>query len=206
MHIAFVTASGGNHFMTELLMAVAHEAGRADARTSIAVDRFPPEETTDAYVIVPHEYFACVPAKFGPSRRQLSRTISLCVEQPGTQWFDFSFRAALRTAATFDIAPGAVRELRRRGLPAIPFQLGYSDFWDSWHGDESVERDLDVLFLGSHTDRRERLIAGYGGPLWSARTRFLLPPEAPKTGPTNDYLTDNDKRRQLRSARLLLNL
>lgn len=206
MEIAFVAPALGNHFMTELLGAIAHEVARPGVRTRVVADRFPPLEDTDAYVIVPHEYFALSPRALWPSPRHLQRTIALCVEQPGTKWFEFGYRGALRAGAVLDLDPSATEELRRRGLPAEHFQLGYTSYWDDWGRDEGRIRDLDVLFLGSATRRREEIIAGYGEALWAARTKLVLSPVRPKPRPREDYLTDGAKRAELRRASVLLNV
>ncbi len=204
--IAFVTASRGNYFMTELLAAVSQEVADAGGEVVLAYDEFPSLDQTDAYVVIPHEYFACVPPTGHPSRRQLQRTIAFCVEQPGTKWFELSHQQARWAGAAMDIERGAAVESRRRGLPVEDFQLGYSAYWDTWHRDETHERPVDVLFLGSHTARRAQLIASFGEDLWETRARFVIAPEAPKTGASRDFLIEDVKRAQLRGAKLILNL
>ena len=68
--------------MNELLAAVAHEVAALGVPTEVVLDAFP-EDDRAAYVIVPHEYFACVDAALHPTREQLARTIAFCIEQPG---------------------------------------------------------------------------------------------------------------------------
>ncbi|MEA2373107.1 MAG: hypothetical protein QOH12_3501 [Solirubrobacteraceae bacterium] len=204
--IAFVTASRGNYFMTELLAAVSREVADAGGDVVMAYDEFPSLEQTDAYVVIPHEYFACAPPTGHPSASQLRRTIAFCVEQPGTKWFELSHRHARRAGAAMDIERSAAVESRRRGLGVEDFQLGYSAYWDSWHRDETQQRPVDVLFLGSHTDRRAQLIASFGEHLWDTRARFVIAPESPKTGASRDFLIEEVKRAQLRAAKLILNL
>ncbi|MDQ3319081.1 MAG: glycosyltransferase [Actinomycetota bacterium] len=211
--LCFVGASGGNHFMNELLAAVAHTVRAEGVQAGVVMDDFSP--TADAtvriddstvYVIIPHEYFGLVAPARHPTRAQLARTISLCVEQPGTTWFEASRRHAARTAAAMDIQRSSVRVLRRHGLAAEHFRLGYSDYWDRWGGDDDVDRPIDVLYMGSASERRDRLLASYAEALWPHETRLLIPPLAPRTHRRPDYLLTEEKWRCLRSAKTILNL
>jgi hypothetical protein len=204
--ITFVTARRGNYFMTELLAAVSREVAGAGAEVAVAYDEFPSLEETDAYVVIPHEYFVCAPPSGHPSPKQLRRTIAFCVEQPGTKWYELSYQHARRAGAAMDIERSAAVESRRRGLGVEDFRLGYSAYWDTWHRDETQRRPVDVLFLGSHTDRRAQLIASFGENLWDVRAKLVIAPEAPKTGASEDFLIEDVKRTQLREAKLLLNV
>jgi len=211
--LCFVGASGGNHFMNELLSAVAHSVRGEGVDASVVMDTFtPPRDATahvedsTVYVIVPHEYFLLAPPAGHPTRGQLARTISFCVEQPGTTWFELSRRHAARTAAAMDIQRSSARELRRLGLATEYFRLGYTDYWDRWEGDEGVDRPIDVLYMGSASERRDRLLAAYAEVLWPYETQLLVPPEAPKTHRRPDYLLTDEKWRCLCSAKTILNL
>jgi Glycosyl transferase family 2/Glycosyl transferases group 1 len=203
--LCFVGTTRGNAFMNELLGAVAHEVAAAGMRTEVVLDT-PPLDDSRVYVLVPHEYFATVPEERHPTDGQLARTIAFCTEQPGTPWFDVGEAHARRAAAVVDINRGAVRELRRLGVLAEHFRLGYSSFWDTWHGDESRERPTDVLFLGAVNERRLEALAGYAATLWPHESHLLIPPELPKTREREDFLLGESKWQRLRSAKILLNL
>lgn len=204
--LCFVGASRGNHYMNELLGAVAHSVRAEGVEASLVLDAVPPADESTVYVLIPHEYFVCAPLAGHPIDEQLARTISFCVEQPGTPWFEVSCRHAARTAAVVDIQRSSVKVLRRRGLSAEHFRLGYCDLWDSWGREEEVERPIDVLHMGSANERRHRLLASYAQTLWPRETRLLVPPEAPKTQTRDDYLMEDEKWRCLRSAKTILNL
>ena len=201
--LCFVGAERGNAFMNELLATVAHEVAGLGIRTEVALDAFP--EDGSAYVVIPHEYFVCVDESLHPSKKQLGRTISFCTEQPGTYWFELAASHARRAGAAVDIYPRAVRELRRRGVRAEHFRLGYSEFWDRWHGAEG-DRPVDVIHLGAVNPRRLRALAGYGATLWPREVRLLVPPERPKTEERADFLIGESKWELLASAKILLNL
>jgi len=204
--LCFVGPSRGNHYMNELLAAVAHTVRAEGVDASLLLDAVPPTEESTVYVVIPHEYFPCAPVAGQLTREQLARTISFCVEQPGTPWFEVSCFHAARTAAVVDIQRSSLKALHRRGLAAEHFRLGYCDLWDRWGGDEQVERPTDVLHLGKANERRHRLLASYAHTLWPRETRLLVPPEDPKTQRRADYLMEDEKWRCLRSAKTILNI
>jgi hypothetical protein len=204
--LCFVGASRGNAFMNELLAAVAYEAEALGVRSEMRMDSPPPPSEEQVLVLVPHEYYATVPKRQHPTPAQRLRSVALCTEQPGTPWFEVGVDHAAGLGAAMDISRTGARELRRRGVAAEHFRLGYTRFWDTWDGDESRARPTDVLYLGGPTDRRLRALAGYGSTLWARRTRLLIPPELPKSADRADFLTGRSKWHCLRSAKTLLNV
>ncbi len=204
MKLVFVGASAGNRFMDEVLLAVAHEVGALGVEASFVQDDF--EADADAvHVLIPHEFFACVPPERHPSGGAMRRTIAFCVEQPGTPWFELSTLHAGRAGAVVDIQRSGYEELRRRGVRAERFRLGYTEYWDRWGGGHA-DRPVDVVYLGSANERRARILAGYGRTLWRRRAQLLIPPEAPKREPAPDFLAGEEKWRLLTEAKTLLNV
>ena len=74
--------------MTELLEGVAAAVKREGIDAAVSADGFPPHEDATAYVVIPHEYFDTATSGGPATERHLQRTIGLCVEQPGTPWFE----------------------------------------------------------------------------------------------------------------------
>lgn len=204
--LCFVTASRANAFMAEILEAVAAAVEELGVCTSFAVDELPPREADCAYVVIPHEFFPFLPPERQPEPQLLERTVSFCVEHPGTVWFDISCDWARTTAAALDINRSSVTELRWRGIAAEHVQLGYSRLWDRWGGDPAGARATDVAYLGSTDARRDRFLAGYAQTLYPRRCRFAIPEIHPKTGPAPGYHLGGDKLALLAGAKVLLNL
>ncbi len=98
-----------------------------------------------------------------------------------------------------------MRELRRRGVRAEHFRLGYTGYWDAGTGREG-ERPVDVVHLGAVNPRRLRALAGYADTLWPLETRLLIPPERPKSEERADFLIGAAKWDLLASAKTVLNL
>lgn len=192
--------------MTELLAAVASEVRALGAPVTQVADHFPDSAPDTAYVYVPHEYAALAPADGTPTAAQRARSIALCTEQPGTTWFDLSARHAAVAGAAVDISGAGEFELRRRGIRAERFRLGYADCWDVYRGEEGPQRDVDIVFMGSSTPRRQTVLAANAAALARHRCRILLAPQSPKPHAREDYLVDDQKRALLLRSSVMLNV
>ncbi len=205
MRFCFVSTTRGSHFMTELLRALASAVEAAGHGAELVFDEFPPRADGDVYVVIPHEFEAWGRSGL-PDAEQRAQTIALCTENPGTEWFEATYRLAADFGAAVSINRSSAAELRRRGVRCEHLQLGYTAGWDCWRGDDRVERPIDVLYLGAADPRRDPLLAGIGATLWARRCQFLVPPLEPRTGPRSDFLREQDKYARLAKSKILLNL
>ena len=206
MRLCFVSTRRGSHFMTELLSAISAACEAAGHAAELALDAFPPLDDDTVYVVIPHEFHAWGDPQGFPDAAQRARTIALCTENPGTEWFEQTYELVAGFAAAVSINRSSAAELERRGVRCEHLQLGYSPLWDTWHRDGGFERPIDVLYLGAADPRRDPLLAGIGGELWMRECQFLVPPLEPRTRPRPDFLKEADKYHRLRSAKVLLNL
>jgi hypothetical protein len=202
----FVSANGGSSFMQELLEVVAQAATEAGGSVAMHSGPLPPLDSESIYVVVPHEYFVLTPPHEHPTPAQMKRTIGLCVEHPGTATFETSAQWAARLGWAVDINQDSTDELKRRGVPASRFVLGYSQLWDTWHGDTSTARDIDITYLGTTDPRRDLLLALQSDVLASWRTSLLIPPHEQMTEPRPDFLLGAQKHAHLAASRILINL
>jgi len=206
MNFCFVSTRRGSHFMTELLAALASATEAAGHSAELVFDAFPPLEEDRRYVVVPHEFDAWGDPSGFPDAAQRARTIALCTENPGTEWFEATYRLAVGFAAAVSINRSSAAELRRRGVRCEHLQLGYCARWDAWHRDESAARAIDVLYLGAADLRRDPLLAGIGAQLWARDCQFLIPPLEPRKWRRPDFLVEDEKYARLAQAKVLLNL
>jgi hypothetical protein len=206
MQFCFVSTRRGSHFMTELLAAIADATAACGHAAELVLDEFPKRDGECVYVVIPHEFDAWGDRAGFPDALQRARTIALCTENPGTEWFEATYRLVPQFGAAVSINRSSAAELRRRGIRCEHIQLGYVPSWDAWHRDETAARDIDVLYLGAADPRRDPLLAGLGEDLACRECQLLVPPLEPRTGPRPDFLTGTEKYRRLRSARVLLNL
>jgi hypothetical protein len=190
--------------MTELLLALC-EATRAGGHSAeLRLDEFPTDDDGCTFVVIPHEFQAWGGRWPGLSQRE--RTIALCTENAGTAWFEATYDVVPQFGVAVSINRASAAELQRRGIRCEHLQLGYTPHWDRWHGDESIERAIDVLYLGAADPRRDPLLASVGRELGKWNSQFLIPPLEPRTRPRPDFLLGEQKYERLRSAQILLNL
>jgi hypothetical protein len=206
MHFCFVSTRRGSHFMTELLSALSVASTAAGHTCELAYDEYPPLRGECTYVVIPHEFHAWGHPPGFPGPQERARTIALCTENPGTEWFEATYELVAEFGAAVSINRSSAAELQRRGVRCEHLQLGYSPSWDTWSGDETAERPIDVLYLGAVDPRRDPLLAGVGSRLWARRCQFLVPPLEQRTAPRPDFLKEEKKYHRLRSAKILLNL
>ena len=191
MRLRLVHARAANRFMRDILEGIAHEACALGADAAVVDDKFDPAPDV-VHLVVPHEYFAVVEPRLWPHERTLGRTIALTVEHPGTPWFDISTTQASRCAAVVDINRDARAELRRRGVRAEAFQIGYTAAWDHWHG-AATDRDIAIAYLGSTDPRRDAMLAEAGRWWADVRAHLMVPTVEPKPDDLADSLTAGGK-------------
>lgn len=209
LELVFVLSPQANLFWAEIAEATCDELEAIGIRARISTEGFPQPKPGRVYVLSPpHEYFALEVLRPGnppPPPEVLKRTIFICGEQPGTSHFDENVALAPQAGAVFDINRGAIREFARRGVTALPFQLGYTAKWD--HRTEQDERDIDVLFLGSHSPRRDLCLAEFGETLWRWHCRLVFGDNSgPNSAASARYLADDEKWRALTRSKVLLNV
>ncbi|MFZ0179584.1 MAG: glycosyltransferase, partial [Candidatus Dormiibacterota bacterium] len=206
MRICFVSAPQGSAFMRELLGVAADAVERAGGSVSLHTGAYPVMPSPCVYVVIPHEYFVVTPVDHQPTAAQRSRTIGFCVEHPGNQTFEVSFGYARCLGGVVDINDDSLAELRRRGIPAERFVLGYSPLWDAWGGSDKSDRPIDITYLGTTDIRRAQLLALQAGELAVWNTRLLIPPHEPMIRSRPDFLMGEAKLQHLASTKVLINL
>lgn len=203
MKLRIVHASRANRFMRDILEGIAHEAEALGADAEVVDDVFDPDPDT-AHLVIPHEYFSVTDPALWPDAGILGRTIALTVEHPGTPWFEISAQQVYRCAAAVDINRDAAAELKRRGVRVLPFQIGYTERWDHWRGGDG-ERDIDILYMGSTDEKRDRMLAS-AAPWWAdVNVRLLVPGTAPKPEDGADSVTGSRKYDLLARSQLMIN-
>ena len=202
-----ISASYQNVFFGELLDALSQALTDAGVHVERAVDHFPPLRKGAAYVFVPHEFLPLVKPDGHPTEAQLRRTVSICTEQPGTSWFELDAEMCARSGAAVDINSVGVAELHRRGVGARFLQLGYVPAWDTWHGDETHERPIDLAFMGGYTPRRANVLAGCAQQLSGRRAAIHLSETVtPHLRDSPHFLSGERKWHLLRDSRVIINV
>lgn len=207
MRYDLFVAARGNVYMRELAEQVREGIAETGREAVLHLDGEPAaRDGSINLVVAPHEFFPLHPTlRGGDLERALAASFCLNTEQPGTVWFQVAARFCRRARGALDLNPLGRQELARRGIPVRRLRLGHVPSLDRWGGREESERDVDLVFLGGKTPRREALLAGLAKVLWPYRCRILLfendrPAEEGRPG----FLTGDTKRELLARSRFLL--
>ncbi len=205
--ICLVSASEENVFFGEILEAFGEALAADGYEIERSVDCFPPPQDDLVFLYIPHEYTALVDSLAHPTLEQLSRSVAISTEQPGTSWFDHALGVARQVGAVVDINPLAAEEMRRHGVEAEHAPLGYIPSWDVWGGDEAKARPIDLTFLGRHTPERARTIARCRPALQQRRAAlYLTETIKPHVAGSSYYMAGVRRSRLLADSKLLLNV
>jgi GT2 family glycosyltransferase len=202
--IVFAFAPGQNAFFRELAEALCFELERLGAACRVAVDDFPcPSERSVVVLLPPHEFVHLSGVSLTPA--VLRRCLLISAEQPTSGFFPRNVELGRDAGAVLDINRRAVRAYREAGIAADHLQLGYSEAWDGRNG--VCQRDIDILFLGRVTERRERALADYADLLERFECEFILSDDrTPNPTAGANFATKESKLRLLARSKVLLNI
>lgn len=216
MEVCFVTARGQNEFFNEMVEALRDELDQIGIDSCVAIGGFPEARRGRAFVLTPpHEYFALTPASAHPTAQHLAHTVFICAEQPGTEHFDQNAELIRATGCpAFDINAVAARKLSSlTGKPVQHFQLGWTRKWAHYDpremtaGEYAASRYIDILHLGSRSDRREETLAKAARYIHHRECRLVLGDASrPLTTANREWVGGEHKWDTLGHSRVLLNI
>lgn len=199
----------GNVFMTEIAAVLAAALSDLGYHTMFPAPGLPERGRDRANLVVaPHEFF---PLQRAYGERELLEaaavSVAVGVEQPGTPWFELGTHYASVGPVVLDVSPYAVDELARRGLDATHLQLGYHPSWDRWGGDATRPRPTDLVFLGSMTHHRDRILSEAAPLLWDCNADIrLFEFPRPMNEPRTHFVASTAKWQLLAASRVLVNI
>ena len=202
--IVFNFAAGQNQFFVELAQALVHELAALGHPARIAHDEAPAVSADRVDVLTPpHEWVSL--SQYRPSPAILGRCIGISAEQPESHFFYPNCELGLELGALFDINHRGVRAYKRTRVHAEHLQLGMTSVWHRSRPAE--ERDIDILFMGRATLRRERALARYAGLFERYRCHLQLADGSrPGRVGAADFLAGDAKRDLMSRSKLLLTL
>lgn len=205
--IDLVTAATHPLPVIELAHSIRHAlvAGGVDVEL---IEETLPTATPDrvAVVIAPHEVPSAFEMEPRELQRRLARTILVSTARPSSAGWRRSLPLAHLAGAVLDISDAGVTAYASVGIQARRLRLGYDPTIDRSTGGIET-RPLDVVFLGTSTPRRQRVIAAAARHL-SRRDidlRFTLGPARGST-PISNYVAGVEKHELLASAKIVLNI
>jgi GT2 family glycosyltransferase len=202
--LVFAFDGGQNNFFRELAEKLIFELARLGVRGSVVLDDFPvPRSGMVTVLLPPHEYANL--SKIDLSPPLLDRCILISAEQPTSGFFPWNVNLAHGAGAVFDINRRAVRAYQDSGIPAEHLQLGHSEAWE--RPDHTADRDIDILFLGRATGRRERALAAYADVLERFECELVLSDDRTANAAAGaNFAAGEDKLRLLGRSKVLLNV
>lgn len=209
--VAIYVSSLGNFFMTEIAEALKAGFDDLGVRAELCDETAEPRDATHHIVVAPHEFFLLGDGRRWANDAFVSRAIMVATEQIQTAWFARSLVFLLRAKAVADMNEQSTAILRKAGVRAVSVQPGFSAAFRPLATPASgaalsalaplsdnvrafditaprlADRPLDLLFLGSHSARRERLLATYADAFADLQTfihrRHMDRPLQPATDP-----------------------
>lgn len=227
---AIYVSSRGNFFMREIADVL--KAGFDDLGVTAEVrdETGRPQDATHHIVVAPHEFFVLGDGKRWATDDFVSRAIVFSTEQIQTPWFARSLVFLLGAKAVADMNAQNAAILRRAGVRAVAVQPGYSRSFAALSDPQdalpaSLEglsetvrnfdvsnasfaaRPLDVLFLGSHSPRREALLAQFAES-FAGLNAFIhcIRMTAPLVAARNTMASTEATAALMRRSKILLNL
>ena len=204
MELVFVAAPGQSPDIAELAEVLCAEVNALGTPATLAVGNFPaPRPGLIHALVAPHEYFTLLHGRPGPLPEVLARTIFVCVEPPGTP-----AHAANRTltplgGTVLHINRRAAADLCRHGVDAAHLQLGWSASWAR----DGATRDIDVAFVGSHTQRRATALGGWAEMLSGHRAHLRFTDIGwPAAAQPESFWTGERRQEVLARSQILVNI
>jgi hypothetical protein len=203
---SFALARGQNQFFVELAEALAFELRKLGARVTIDEGEIPLARKGRVHIFLPpHEYVSL--SRFRPPEPLLKRSILISAEQPETHFFEANVPLAREAGAVFDINPRSIRGYAAAGIDAKLLELGHTELWDRFDADSTVERDIDILFLGRLSDRRAFALASYADVFERFRCHIGLSDNSrPNVAGGAAFVAGDTKRELLARSKVLLNV
>lgn len=214
--VAIYVSSLGNFFMQEI--AAILKAGFDDLGVVAALrdENAPPQSgATHHIVVAPHEFFVLGNGRRFASEDFLARAVLFSTEQIQTQWFALSLPYLTRAKAVGDMNPQTAAILRKGGLKAVTAQPGFTPSFAPFAGGDAAAPDLreyaarpvDVAFTGTHSARREKLLASYA-PLFAEMRTFIYysRTRAPLRPETTPMAAPEASASLIRRSKVLINL
>ena len=232
LHAVIYVMRGGNFFMREIAGIL--RAGFADAGVAASIcheNGDPNPGATHHIVIAPQEFFLLGEGRRFGTDAFISRAVLISTEQIQTPWFARSLVFMLRARAVAEINGQNAEIFRRAGVRAVTVQPGYTARYPAFGPQQKVDefsafaglgrhvrdfdvnsprlaaRPIDLLFLGTSTSRREKLLAGYA-PKFAGLNSFIycLKTNKPIEQGSNPMAAPEVTAALLQRSRILLNL
>ncbi|MBD2257548.1 glycosyltransferase [Pseudanabaena sp. FACHB-2040] len=210
--IKFFATSLGNWFMIEIAQIFIEGIRQSGIEAELLIDVLPSKTDKSPQVIVaPHEFYPLFFEEEKSDDEIIDLTQSvyfLTVEQPGSSWFEIAYNYARYTRGVFDINAQGVSEFKQRGIEAVYAPLGLSPCLElKGHCAETKSQEIDLLFMGVWSNKRERFISKYASFFNAFRSQLIITRlEKPRSVNTPGFYTGKARNELLASSKILVNV
>jgi hypothetical protein len=156
--------------------------------------------------LAPHDVYPHLGAKPDALEQHLERAVLISTARPSALAWTTTLRYATAALAVLDVSDAGVSAFATAGLPVQRFRLGYDPALDRGIGGVDT-RPIDVVFLGTSTPRRLRLIAA-AAPYLSRHDTDLrfVDAVASRLEPVDGFVAGEEKLRLLGRSKIVMNL
>ena len=182
------------------LAALGHEV-------EVVEDRLPPARPGRVTVtLAPHDVYPYLEAPPAALEEHLARAILISTSRPSAPEWATALRYAAGALDVLDVSDAGVAAFETTRLQVRRFRLGYDPTIDRGSGGVAT-RPTDVVFLGTSTPRRLRLMAA-AAPYLSRHDTDLRFTEAvaSRLEPVDGFISGEEKLRLLGRAKIVMNL
>ncbi len=232
LHAVIYVMREGNFFMREIADILLSGFEDAGVPASICFENGTPQPSaTHHIVIAPQEFFLIGEGRRFGTEEFISRAVLYSTEQIQTPWFARSLVYMLRARAVAEINGQNAEIFRKAGVRAVTVQPGFTTRYQPFRPHQDVSqleifgrfprnvrefdvstpefsrRPLDVMFLGTSTPRREKLLASYA-PVFAELNNliFCLKTIKPIEPGSNPLADPNATAALLQRCKIMLNL
>jgi hypothetical protein len=187
---AFVMSARQHHPLRELAETLQYELALQGVAGSLHLDGFPEARPDRVYVLLdPRGYAEIEGPQALPGDDVMHRTVFICSEPPPRSGDEEHLRLLRRAGSVFVLDQRAVVAMHRLGVPARLLRPGHSTALD--HFDGEAERPIDVMFLGTHSPRRTRYLAGAARVLSRHNCLLQIAEPVASAGDTSSFLAES---------------
>ena len=205
--VTVFVAPDGNAFMADIAAWIVDAARHGGRTARLVTDRLPEQDGSINLVVAPHEFYVLRDDDDAAVRAAARCSVPICTEQPGTPWFRLSVGLCEGSPLVVDINDVGAEALRAEGFEVCRLRLGATPAMVHPSSHDADRRDVDVLFLGGSTPRRDRVLAGLAPVLWDRRCEIrTFRFSRPVTGDEPGLVFGDDKYELLARSTMLVNV
>jgi len=200
----FHLSSNSNQFWVEIGKNIAESFRQIGHNVLIEEDVIPSAKKNIIQIAIGgHEYLHTFLKDKSLIDQVIPHMVLLIGEQPGARWFNDNIPYYQKALECWDISESGTKALVSNSIKARYLGLGLSE---SYFYKSSIEKNIDVLFMGSSTQTRNKRLAEFGLDYYQLENNInLVQLEYAKTASDKTYLKTDERNKLCASSKVILN-